>query len=67
MTAKLPPPPVVIDVHQRYSLPEACALLRLSRAYVYKEIRAGRLHTIKDGRRSFVHGSEIVRRSSVAA
>jgi excisionase family DNA binding protein len=67
MSAKLPPPPVLIDVQQRYAIPEVCALLRLSRAYVYKEIRAGRLHTIKDGRRSFCSGAEILRRSGVAA
>jgi hypothetical protein len=60
-------PPVVVDGQQRYAIPEAAALLRQSRAKLYEDIAADRIHVIKDGRRTYVHGSEIIRRSRAAA
>jgi excisionase family DNA binding protein len=55
----LPP----LDYAQRYSIDEAIAYLRSSRSTVYEDIAEGRLATIKEGRRRFVPGSEIARRS----
>lgn len=54
-----------VDVDQRYSIDEASALLRQSRSQTYKQIESGDLSVIKDGRRTYVPGSEIVRRSQV--
>ena len=64
MKQELLPP---LDAAQRYSVNEACAYLRVSRAYLYKLIRTGKLPTIPDGRRTFVPGSAIADRSRVAA
>ena len=55
----LPP----LDANQRYSIEEATAYLRQSRAKTYLDINAGRLVTIKDGRRRYVPGSAIIERS----
>lgn len=63
--AKKVPAPAVIDERQRYSFAEACAVLRFSAAHGYKEIAAGRLNVIREGRRTYVHGTELIRRSSV--
>jgi excisionase family DNA binding protein len=59
----LPP----IDSNQRYSTDEAAAYLRISRARLYEHISSGHIRTFMDGRRRFVPGSEIVRRSSLLA
>ena len=53
-----------LDVHQRYTVPEASLYLRQSVAKTYQEIAAGRLHILKSGARSYVHGSEIARASA---
>jgi excisionase family DNA binding protein len=55
----LPP----LDSAQRYSIDEAIAYLRSSRKTIYDDISEGRLATIKEGKRRFVPGSEIARRS----
>lgn len=55
----LPP----LDVQQRYTIEEAAAYLRQSRAKTYSDIREGRLTIIKDGSRTYVPGSEIAARS----
>jgi hypothetical protein len=55
----LPP----LDVTQRYSVEEAIAYLRSSRKTLFDDIRNGRLATIKEGKRRFVPGTEIARRS----
>jgi len=55
----LPP----LDPVQRYSIEEAIAYLRSSRKTLFDDIREGRLATIKEGKRRFVPGSEIARRS----
>lgn len=60
-THALPP----LDPRQRYTLPEAAVYLRCCRDYVYRLIRAGELRTITDGRRRYIPGSEIIRRSTL--
>lgn len=58
-------PPVTVDPNQRYVIAEACAILRQSKAGLYKDIAAGRLSVIREGARTYVHGSELIRRSRV--
>jgi hypothetical protein len=55
----LPP----LDPQQRYSVAETIQYLRSSRKTLFDDIKNGRLVTFKEGRRRFVPGSEIVRRS----
>jgi hypothetical protein len=55
----LPP----VDVAQRYTIKEATVYLRISHASIYKEINARRLRVVKQGKRTFVPGSEIARLS----
>lgn len=57
----LPP----VDVLQRYEIHEASAYLRQSRARTYKQIKSGELRVIKDGKRTYIPGSEIVRKSAL--
>jgi hypothetical protein len=57
----------LLDTRQRYQIPEAVALLRKSRASIYLDIKAGRLKVIRDGRRTYVPGSEIARLSELPA
>ena len=52
-----------LDPAQRYSVDEAIAYLRSSRKSLFDDIREGRLLTFKEGRRRYVPGSEIARRS----
>lgn len=59
----LPP----LDERQRYGIAEAAAYLRICRARVYQKLAAGELKIIKDGRRSFIPGTEIARLSRAAA
>jgi excisionase family DNA binding protein len=44
---------------QLYRIPEAMALLSISRTVIYRLIRAGRLHTVTEGRTRFVPASAI--------
>jgi Helix-turn-helix domain len=60
-------PPPVLDPAQRYTVDEALALLRTSRASLYKLIRNGALHPIKQGKRTFIAGAEIARLSAAPA
>ena len=55
----LPP----LDELQRYTIVEAAAYLRISRARLYEKIARGEVATFKDGRRTFVAGREIARHS----
>lgn len=55
----LPP----LEPHRRYTISAASGLLSQSRAKTYLDIRAGALAVIKDGRRTYVPGTEIIRRS----
>ena len=57
----LPLPP--LDLNQRYSIPEANAYLRQSRAKTYQDIKNGKLVVIKDGRRTYISGRQIATRS----
>ena len=52
-----------IDVRQRYTIEETNSYLRQSRAKTYQDIASGLLKTIKDGRRTYIPGSEIIARS----
>lgn len=52
-----------VDIHQRYSIAEACGYLATSHVTLYQAIAAGRLKVIRVGKRIFVPGSEISRLS----
>jgi len=56
-----------LDEKQRYTIPEANAYLRQSRATTYQQINAGTLASIKDGKRRYVPGWAIAKRSGAAA
>jgi hypothetical protein len=60
-------PPLVIDPNQRYSLPESWAVLRCSESQGFKEMREGKLAVIREGQRTYVHGSELIRRAAAGA
>ena len=64
-SAKTPLPP--LDIKQRYTVDEALRYLRTSRAQLYKLIAKGSLHTLKEGARRYIPGSEIARRSVMTA
>lgn len=49
----------------RYTVPETAALLRQSVPRTWVDIREEKLHVIREGGRTFVPGSEIVRRSAL--
>jgi hypothetical protein len=57
--------PLLIDSNQRLSIPETNAALRQSNSKTYEDIAAGRLKVIKDGKRTYIPGSEIIRRSAL--
>lgn len=57
----LPP----LDPLQRYSVDECMAYLRTARSSVYALINSGELGTITEGRRRYIPGSEIARRSTL--
>lgn len=59
------PPP--LDPNQRYTVPEANALLRQSNAKTYQQIKAGIIRVIKDGGRTYVPGTELIRLSTLPA
>lgn len=40
--------------HVLYQIPDVMGLLNMSRSVVYEQIRAGRLHTVTQGRRRYV-------------
>lgn len=61
MAAQLPH----VDRYQRYEIPETSAYLRQSDARTYADIAAGRLKVIREGGRTYVPGSEIIRRSTL--
>lgn len=58
-------PTLPLDPHQRYTVLEACAYLRISRGYFYAKIHEGEIRLIRDGGRTFVPGSEIARLSAL--
>lgn len=59
------PPPAPVDLAQRYTIAEAISYLRTSRASIYKAINSRRIRVIKQGKRTFVPGSEIARLSQL--
>ena len=59
----LPP----LDPAQRYSIEESIDYLRSSRASVFADIRTGALRVIRERKRVFIPGTEIVRRSKLPA
>lgn len=50
-----------LDLNQRYTIKEAAAYLRISRALLYKRLHSGHIAFLKDGRRTYIHGTEIIR------
>jgi hypothetical protein len=56
----LPP----VDVNRRYDIPTACACLGISRVRLYAKLKAAEIRPLKDGGRTFIPGSEIVRLST---
>jgi Helix-turn-helix domain len=60
----LQPPLAPLDPNQRYTMPESSRYLRLSRPEIYKQIAAGQLKTVTDGRRRYVPGHEIIRKTN---
>lgn len=56
-----------LDSQQRYTIPESGAYLRCSRAHIYKLIARGDLRVLKEGKRVYVPGTEIARRSTLDA
>ena len=54
-----------LDAAQRYTIPEAGAYLRTSHQTIYNWINSGDLRVIREGKRVYVPGSEIARRSAV--
>lgn len=62
MTTKTLPP---LDPNQRYSIEEALDYLRSSRSHLYEKIAAGEIRTLKDGRRTYIPGSEIIAASTI--
>jgi hypothetical protein len=61
-SARVPAPPLALDVHQRYQIPECCQILKCSRSHFYKEI-APRIRNklIREGDAMFVPGSELAK------
>jgi hypothetical protein len=57
----LPP----IDEQQRYTIPEASAYLRQSVAKTYVDVKVGKIQLLKDANRSYICGTEIIRRSAL--
>lgn len=58
--------PGPIDTNRRYSIKVVNELLSQSNSKTYEDIAAGRLKIIKDGGRTYIPGSEIIRRSTPA-
>ena len=54
-----------VDSRQRYTPEEAADYLRSSRWSVFKDLKEGRLRAIREGRRTFIPGTEIIRRSTL--
>ncbi len=61
---ELPVPPAVIDANQRYSLAESAAILRVSLPTLYKRMAEEDIEVIRDGGRTYVHGTELIRQSA---
>jgi hypothetical protein len=64
---KIRPALAPLDERQQYAIDEAIAYLRTSRKTFYDDIKESRVATIREGKRRFVPGSEIARRSRLAS
>ena len=49
----------VVTEHALYRIPDVMSVLNMSRSVIYEQIRAGRLHTVKQGRRRYVTAAGI--------
>jgi hypothetical protein len=65
MARKVVTVPPLIDSNQRYPIAESSAILRQSIAKTYTDIKRGDLRIIKDGARTYIPGSELIRRSTL--
>jgi hypothetical protein len=45
--------------HRLYPIPDVVSVLSMSRSVIYEQIRAGRLHTVRQGRRRYVTSAGI--------
>jgi Helix-turn-helix domain len=45
--------------HRLYPIPDVVSVLSMSRSVIYEQIRAGRLSTVKQGRRRYVTAAGI--------
>ncbi len=57
----LPP----LDPNQRYTIDEAKAYLRCSHSHLYEKFARGEIQKIKDGRLTYVPGTEIIKASTL--
>ena len=56
--------PQFIDPNRRYRfVPDGINLLGISKAQAYLRVKAGAIKTFKEGRSTFIHGSELIRAS----
>jgi hypothetical protein len=55
------------DERLRYPVPEAAQLLRQSEPKTWVDISRGKIRVLKDGGRTYVPGSEILRLSTLSA
>ena len=60
-----PQPVAFFSEHLRYTVAEAAGLLKQSVSKTWDDISKSKLAVIRDGGRTFVPGSEIVRRSTL--
>lgn len=51
--------PAAVPERHLYRIPEAMRLLSMSRSVIYEQIRAGRLHTVRQGRARLVPAQAI--------
>lgn len=59
LLAATPSPTPTRDLPKLYTVPEATALLRMSRAWVYQAVRDGRIDSVQLGRRRMIPASAI--------
>lgn len=53
------PTPAPVPERHLYRIPEAMRLLSLSRSAIYEQLRAGRLHSVKQGRTRLIPATAI--------
>lgn len=64
-TKSLADEPSFVDPNRRYPVDQGFRLLGVSRSHGYSKIARGELRVIRDGRRVFIPGTEIVRLSTL--